>query len=395
MKNSFKGILCVGAAALAFAALMTFYWQSEPDGLSSPEHDQEHDELATMVIRLSPDQIAATELNILPVRPKKLQIVHTLPARIILNGNRYAHVTTEASGVAREVRKDLGDSVQAGEVLAVLESRDIAEAKANYLAALRRESLAKGTSARERQLHLKQVSAQADYLMAENNSEQATIERQLMEQKLLAIGLTVDQIAKLPETPVSDLRLYALLAPFAGTVVERDISPGELIPAGREPYVIADLSTVWVDIGVHGKDIDKLKKGQEIQVSNPHSQQTQTANIIYLSPLVDSETRSARAIAELDDRDGLWRPGTYVQAQVATESKGAAVTLPKGSIQRINGDDVVFVQHNEGLKPQVVEIGVCDGEDIEIVKGLSEDDHCATSNTFVLKSEMLKSEEDD
>jgi cobalt-zinc-cadmium efflux system membrane fusion protein len=391
VKETVKGYLYIGIVLMACALIAPACWQGSP----APEElapDEEDDEV---VIRMTPEQIIATQLDIQPTRPKNLQVVRSFPARIILNGNRYAQVTTEATGIAREVRKDLGDVVHAGEVLAILESRDIAEAKANYLAARRRETLAKATLAREHQLQQRQVSAKVDFLTAENDAEQATIERELSEQKLLAIGLTEAQIAELPQTRSTDLRLYALLAPFEGTVVERDISPGELIAAGSEPYVIADLSTVWVDIGVHPQDIDKIHKGQTIRVSSPTHDLTGVATVIYLSPLVDGETRAARAIAQIDNPQGLWRPGTYVQAAVQTDTKAAAVTVPKGSIQRIDGDEVVFVQAEDGLKLQVVETGLADDDDVEIVQGLDPADCCATQNTFVLKSELLKSDEDD
>lgn len=393
MKSQIKGFLCAAVIAAACATLATSLWQATPD--IAAEENSTSEEVAEVIIRMTPSQIAATQLGVKPTRPKQLQIIHSFPARIVLNGNRYAHVTTEASGVARDVRKALGDNVQAGEVLAVLESRDIAEAKGNYLAALRMETLAKDTLAREHQLHQRKVTAQADFLTAEHDSEQATIRRELAGQKLRAIGLTDAQIAKLPQTNSSDLRLYELLAPFTGTVVERDISPGELIAAGSDPYVIADLTTVWVDIGVHAKDIDKIHKGQQIRIKNPNIPLSGIATIVYLSPIVDSETRSARAIAEIDNREGNWRPGTYVQAAVQTDSKDAAVTVPKTAIQRVNGEDVVFVQHDDGLKPRVVEMGLCDDDDVEILQGLNAEECCATNNTFVLKSELLKSDEEE
>lgn len=389
-----KKILLVFLAASASLGL----WALLPEADSEEAEQaisQTTEESSEGLIKLTEEQQESTDLRIQHPQAKKLEIVRTLPARVVVNGNRYAHVTTETPGVARTVQKALGDRVEGGDVLAVLESRDIADAKAAYLAAARREVLANNTAKRELQLHERKILAEADYLQAKNDAEQATIERQLAEQKLLALGYNARQIQDMASTTAGDLRRYELLAPFAGTVVERDLSPGELVAAGKEVYAIADLSTLWIEIGVHSQDMANIQKGQIIQVRNPQTQQLREATVIYFSPIVDGQTRVARAIAELENLDGSWRPGTYVHALVPIESKEVAVAVPKTAIQRVEGKEVVFVQTEEGLEVREVTVGLTDDDDAEIVEGLTAEEPCATHNTFTLKSELLKSDEDE
>lgn len=394
MNNQIKRTLVVLLVASVCVGLMTSLPQTEPEAIAL-EDSWASPEATEALIRLTPAQIEATQLEIQSPRSKRLDIVHTLPARVVLNANRHTHVTTETSGVARGVHKALGDTVEVGDVLAVLESRDIADAKSAYIATVRRESLAKTTLAREQQLHQRKILAEADYLIAKNDAEQATSERELAEQKLLALRYNPSQISSMPQTGTGDLARHELLAPCAGTVVERDLSVGELISAGKEVYAIADLTTLWIEIGVHGQDMDKIQKGQVIQVKNPQTQAIREATIVYFSPIVDGQTRVARAIAELDNTDGTWRPGTYVHALVPIATKHVAVTVPKGAIQRVEGKEVVFVHTADGLEAREVEVGLADDEDVEIVDGLTADESCATKNTFTLKSELLKSDEDD
>lgn len=384
MKNFTGKVIAVGCVIAGLLALLTF-WNPEHEVLAEVEHEQE-----SRIIPLSPEQIEATQLSLQPVQGRSLQLKTSFPATIVFNTDRFAHVVTDVAGIAREVRKNLGDQVEAGEILAILESRDIAEAKADYLATVRYEQLAQITLTREKGLNQKKVSAEADVLIAQHDSDKATIQRQLAEQKLQALGLSLEAIQNLPRARATDLRLYEVYAPFDGTIVQRDIAPGELIPAGSTPYAIADLTTVWVDIGIHSKDIESIQVGQNLSVINRVSGQQGEARIIYISPVIDSETRAARVIAELENPQKSWRPGTFVTAEAITQTVNAKITVPKDALQRIDGTDVLFIQVNDGIETRCVEVGVSDSHYIEILSGLEVGDSCATQNTFVLKSEVLK-----
>lgn len=382
--------LTIAIATIAGATLTLTNREQEAE-----ESEIEVEEVANVVIRLSPEQIAASGLNVQQATRKNLTVTSSFPARIVISANRYAHIVPEASGLAREIFKNLGDSVTEGEILAVLESREVADAKAAYLTALRRWALTQNTLEREHRLLSKKITAEVDYQAAKNDAQQGDIELRVARQKLLALGVHEAQLAHLSDESSADLRIYELVAPFDGTVVERDIVLGELIGAGSQPFAVADLSTVWVEIGVHAKDIDKLRYGQTLTIHNPTTGDASDAEIIYLSPIVDSETRAARVIAVLENAEGKWRPGSFVRADVVTDTVDAPLTVPKSAIQRVEGEQVVFVQRDDGLEPRAVETGVSDATDVEILYGLQAGDCCATDNTFILKSELLKSNDEE
>lgn len=382
--------LTIAIAALAGATLTLTHWEREAE-----ESEVEVEDSTAVVIRLSPEQIAASGLKIQEATGKHLTVQSSFPARIVMSANRYAHIIPEASGLARQIFKNLGDRVTEGETLAVLESREVADAKAAYLAALRRQTLTHHTLEREHRLLSKRITAEADYQTAKNDAQLGDIELRVAKQKLLALGVQEAQLSHLSDEGSADLGVYALTAPFDGTLVERDIALGELISAGSQPFAVADLSTVWVEIGVHAKDIDKLHHGQTLTIRNPTTGDASDAEIIYLSPIVDSETRAARVIATLENAEGRWRPGSFVRADVVTGSVDAQLTVPKSAIQRIEGEQVVFVQREDGLEPRAVETGVSDATDVEILHGLLPGECCATNHTFVLKSELLKSNDEE
>ena len=117
-----------------------------------------------------------------------------LPAEIALNGDRIAHVVPRIPGVVRSVIKTLGDKVRAGEVLAVIHSRELADYKAGYLGAREKITLAETMYEREKSLWEKKITAEQDYLKAKRDVADARIELRSAEQKLHALGFSEEYL---------------------------------------------------------------------------------------------------------------------------------------------------------------------------------------------------------
>ena len=113
-----------------------------------------------------------------------------LPGEVQVNGDRMAHVAPRVSGVVKEVFASLGDSVRGGQVLAVLESRELADSKADFLASSERLKLADATFRREERLWDEKISSEQDYLDARRGLAEARIARRAAEQKLHALGFS-------------------------------------------------------------------------------------------------------------------------------------------------------------------------------------------------------------
>ena len=177
------------------------------------------------------------------------------------------HIVSRIPGIVQEIRKNLGDPVRAGEVMAVIDSRELADAKATYLAARERFSLAETTLAREKDLWEKKISPEQDYLTAKQAMAEARIELQVATQKLRALGFSEASVQQLAGRPNAPLTRYEVVAPLAGTVIEKHIAVGELLKDDTEAFVVADLSTVWVDLNVPPNDLPLVRKGQRVTVT--------------------------------------------------------------------------------------------------------------------------------
>src|SRR5262249_5756591 len=152
-----------------------------------------------------------------------------LPGTVALNADRRVHVVSRIPGIVQESRKQLGDAVRAGEVMAVIDSRELAETKAGYLAAPGRGALARTTFSRAEDLWEKKISPAEDYLKAKQALAEVRIELQVAVQKLRALGFAEAYVQQLASRANAPLTRYEVVAPLAGTVIEKHITIGEVL----------------------------------------------------------------------------------------------------------------------------------------------------------------------
>lgn len=355
-------------------------------------HTDEHGHSEENIIPLSSDQIKDLGIQTKIAGPGQLSVTISTRGKIILHPDRLAHILPKISGVAKEARKNIGNHVKEGEILAILESREMADIKASYLAAKEKESLALSLLDREKRLHEKKVSAEQDYLNAKSAYQEAKINVQLAEQKLHAFGIEDEEIKGLSNEHNPNLRIYDIRSPVDGIVIARHITKGEFIENTTTIYEIADLSTIWIEIGIYPKDLVRVKEGQMVDISRPIDGKISQAKIIYLSPIIQDETITAKAVAEMENSSGNWRPGSFVKVNIATENAYAPIVVPKEAIQEIEGKEFVFVRIPEGFEKRQAQIGVGDKENVEILSGLSAGEEYASSKTFLLKADLSKKE---
>ena len=367
-------------------------------GLSAAAHgekpvtDADHHE---DTIALTPAQIEAGQFAIAEVGGGELGKRLRVPGSIVPSGDRIARVAVRLVGTVAELRKRLGDRVEAGEVVAVIESREVADAKSEYLAARLVFDLQDTLFSRSTRLFDSKVLSENDYLRARTTFADARVKIDTARQKLFALGLTADQIEALPQQPVETLRRQDLRAPIAGRIAERRVEIGALV--GREGleselFVIVDASVVWADLAIPATDLDKIREGQEITITA--GGEPSPATIMFVSPLLDKDTRAARVVASVDNAAGKWRPGAFVTADIPIETEPAAQVVPVAALQTLNGESIVFVRTTDGFEARKVGVGRRDARIAEITTGLAAGERVATRNTFILKADLGKSEVD-
>lgn len=384
-------LLVAASATCAIAALcfVAAYAHEKPPVQEQPA---QHDEPG---IRLSEKQVAAGNFAVQEARGGLLSKRMVVPGAIVPSGDRIAKVSVRLLGTVAEVRKRLGDTVREGDVLAIIESREVADAKSQYLAARVAFDLQDTLFTRSKSLFESKVSSENDFLRAKTAFEDIRIKFDVARQKLFALGLTSDQIAVLPQQPVESLRLQELRAPMNGRIAERRVDLGSLV--GREGqeselFVIVDSSVVWAELALAAADLAVVSEGQKITISAGSQGEPLPATIMFVSPLLDKDTRLARVVASVDNPAHILRPGMFVTAEIPFQQVKADVVVPKTAVQSIEGQSAVFVRTSTGFEPRKIVTGREDSRSFEVTSGLSAGDPIATANTFVLKADLGRGE---
>ncbi len=347
------------------------------------------------LVRLTESQIKKLRIEIAVAQPGPLQRRRTLPGTIALNTDRLVHIVPRLPGVVREVRKHLGDAVRAGEVLAIIDSRELADAKAAYLATSERVSIAEITFAREKDLWEKKISPAQDYLTAKQALAEARIELRTARHKLYALGVAEAHLQQLASQPDTSLTRYEVVTPSAGTVIEKRLTVGEVLKDDTEAFVVADLSTVWVQCSVTPADLSLVHKGQRLTIIAGRTMPEAVGTIDYIGPVVSEETRTVLTRVVLPNTDGRWRPGLFVTATLVVSDTMVLVLIPTSALQTLDGQPNVFVEMPEGFEPRPVTLGRSSETHVEITAGLQTGERYATTETFLLKAELGKPRDTD
>lgn len=358
-------------------------------GTGAAEHDEHGHEEGALV--LSDKAIRESGIEVATVGSGELEQTLTLPGEVVLNADKVAHIVPRVGGIVRRVDKNLGDEVQAGEIMAILESRELAEAKAAFLAAQQRLTLAEANLKSAEELHTKKIMPDLEFLAIQKAKAEAEIEFKTTDNKLHALGIAEEQLRELPHHAAS-LAMYELRAPFAGTVVEKHCSLGEVLSGETDAFVLADLSTVWVKITVYTQDMGRVRIGQAVQISADGQETKADGTVCYMAPVANEATRTLYARVDLPNPERQWRPGTFVTASVVLERQEVPVVVPVDALQRVKSDSVVFVAEGEGFEPRIVRVGRMNHTRAEIMDGLKRGERYVSKGAVVLKAELGKRE---
>jgi membrane fusion protein, heavy metal efflux system len=345
------------------------------------------------VVKLSEDEIRTAGIEVSSAQAGTIGHRIVLPGAIIPHADRIAHVAVKLSGTVAELHKKIGDLVEKNELLAVLESRELADAKSEFLAARLTNELQQDLFEREKLLWEKKIESEQQFLRSRNAAAQAKMRNDIARQKLFALGLTEAAIAGVPSEPETSLRRQEVHSPMSGHVVERKVELG--MAMGRdnletELFVISDLDRVWVEIAMSPADLPLIKEGQTVSVTARGIREKAEGKIVFVSPLLDKESRSGRVVAEIANGSGVWRPGSFVTAAIAFEEQPVSLVVPTGAIQTMGPATIVFVRTPDGFQKRQVFLGQSDDRNVEVKSGLRPGEEVATSNSFLLKAELMK-----
>jgi membrane fusion protein, heavy metal efflux system len=340
-------------------------------------------------IVLSPEALKNAGIQVEPVTLQSPPATIRLTANIAHNLDRMFHVTPRVRGRVVEVYTSIGSVLGAGGPLALLDSTELGEARAEYTKALALLDLAKANVEREKRLFEQKISPQKDLIVAQADDRRAEAEVRMLHEKLRLYGLPDGEINGANTAPSR----YIVRAPGPGVVVEKEITPGEVIEAGRKVFTISDLSTVWILVNIFEKDLARVSKNSAVKIqTDSYPDEAFVGKVAYIGDVVDPQNRTVPLRVAVANPNRRLKPGMFATAEVVTgEPSVKAIVIPSEAVQRIEGKPAAFVQLEDGsFVKRDLELGRDLGDRVEVKAGLKEGDRVAITGTFTLKSELLK-----
>jgi cobalt-zinc-cadmium efflux system membrane fusion protein len=184
------------------------------------------------------------------------------------------------------------------------------------------------------------------------------------------------------------LRSYTATAPIAGVITVRHAEPGEQTDADGL-FEIADFSTVWAELNVFSRDRARLKQGSAVHVDAGDGSGAD-GTIDYLAPVGDRASQSVTARVVLENADGRWTPGQFVEAQVTVAENPVALAVPLAALQTFRELDVVFAKVGDVYEVRMLELGRRDADNVEVLGGLDPGTEIVIANSYLVKADIEK-----
>jgi len=316
-------------------------------------------------------------IQLYSVQPSRYHKTIETSGAVDFDNDQATSVLAPFSGPASRLLVSLGDRVKKGDPLAEVESPDFAAAISTYSKALATAKTNRHLADLDQDLLQHHGIAQKEADQAETDAVNAEADRDAALQALVSLNVHPQAIKDIQEgRPI--LRAAGVLrSPIAGTVVEKLITPGELLQAGTTPcFTVADLSRVWVMAQVFNADIDSVHLGDTAEVQSGIGTKSFSGRVDNISALVDPNTRSVMVRVVVENPGDFLKKQMYVRVLIRARQESSGLLAPVSSILRddLNLPFVYLLQGDGSFARQHVTLGYRTGDQYDIAEGLKAGD---------------------
>ncbi|MEM8669274.1 MAG: efflux RND transporter periplasmic adaptor subunit [Planctomycetota bacterium] len=364
----------------------------------------------------SVDAMRSAGVDVEPVQRQAIVETVETAGEVRYDATKTAQVSPLADGIVKRVLVNVGDSVEEGQVLAVVDSEKVGRLKSELLSALSDERLKQHAVRRIEPLANRSVVPGKRLLESQTELQQATSLVEKTVRSLNNLGLTVDlkQLRSLQQEQAKEAvrrlgteqieqnggsdNLIAVIAPLAGRVVERETVVGEVVDRGTQMFRLSDTRTVWLDLRVPAEEASLAQIGLEVRYVADGQAREHRGKVIWISSNVDRQTRTVRVRAELLNKDASLRNESFGLGEIILRDELDAIVVPDSSVQWDGENTLVFVRDKrffEKNRPKFfvarsVRAGVSQDGFTEIIAGVLPDEVVASSGSDVLRAQLLK-----
>ena len=383
-------IATMSMLALAVSLISTSGCKKNASEEETNEEEAEAREATPDQVTLSAEALESLRLTYARAEERELLPSLEVPAEIVAVPDRRATVGPRVAGRVVDVRVNVGDPVERGVPLVVLESDEVGRARADLIAARARAAVARRKLDRERGLLEDRITSRRAFEEAEGDQQVAEADLRAARTRLATFGVTPSEPA--PRNPAR----VTLTSPMSGTVVMRSVHVGQWARPSETLVEVVDLDELWLQASVYEREMRFVDVDQPVQVEvRAFPGEVFRGTVAQVAGTLDERTRSIGVRVVLPNPEHRLRPGMFATARIqgnpAHEPRRLLV-IPRAALQEVLGHRSVFVKVGNGtFELRRVSTGEREGELVEILDGLSPGDEVVADGSFLLKGQLLRS----
>ena len=281
------------------------------------------------------------------------------------------------SGPVSRLLVPLGAQVREGEPLAAVASPDFATAISSYRKALATAQTDRRLADLDRDLIQHHGVSQREAEQAETDATNAEADREAALQELVSLKVDPQTIKEIQEGRANSHLEGMIRSPIAGIVVEKLITPGELLQAGTTPcFTVADLSRVWVMARIFDSELASVSLGDSAEVLTGIDSKNFSGTVDNISALVDPDSRSVVVRVVVENPGNFLKKQMYVRVVIRAQQESTGLLVPVSAILR-DDENLPFVylaQSDGSLARQHVDLSYRAADQYDIVAGLKTGD---------------------
>jgi cobalt-zinc-cadmium efflux system membrane fusion protein len=310
--------------------------------------------------------------------------------KVAFNEERLVRVQAPVTGRVVEVLARPGDIVTPGTRLLVIDSSELSAAKTEYAKAVADVERAEKALDLVRELVEAKALAQKELRDADSEYRKAMAERERATARLRTLGVTEERFRDIASR-VDTGTTMTVTAPAQGVIVERAVSPGQVVAYGQSDtptnlFVIADLSTMWVLADVYEPDVARVRLGQEVTVTLPCCPgERYEGTVTYIADSVDPQTRTLKVRVVVPNRGRVLKAEMFVKVALDTGAT-RVLAVPQSAVHRDGGKPFLLVERTKGeYERRPVGLGSDLGEWVEVANGVDPRESIVTTGGILLK----------
>ena len=342
-------------------------------------------------VELGEDAFKELRLGFHKVEERELAPALEVAAELVPDPDRRADVGSRTAARVVEFRVKVGDRVERGTPLAILESPEVGKARAELSAATARAEVARAAFTREKALVEARATSQKEVQEAEGAKRTAEAEVAAARTLLATFGAPTGD-----EASDADPARLVLRSPIRGTVVARSAHVGQSVEPTGTLVEVVDLDQLWLEAQVYEREMRFVAAGQPVQVeARAYPGEVFSGKVERVGETLDEKTRAVSVRVSLPNPGRRLKLGMFATARiVGTSAKEPRrmLAIPWAAVQEIDGHTAVFVRAGErAFELRRVHTGERAGDLVEVLNGVKAGDEVVAEGSFLLKGELLKS----